>query len=727
MSSPKQRPSIHLRSNAPEGHPTVRASHGARSWQQSSAARTSASSQQPQQPPKSQQASSPSPRTPEPPGTPGTPSRRALLLGAGGLIGAAAIGGVILSQGGGGGDVPAPTATATVAPTAPDAVAQIPPTAVPTNPPPTEVPVPPTPEPFTPESAIVEATVADLRGWLDAGTLTVTQIVQASLDRIARLDDGETGLGAVIETNPDALSIAAQLDAELKAGTVRSKLHGMPVVVKDVFATADQMKTANGSLALAENTVVEDGFLITQLRDAGAVILGKANMSEWAGFRSSGLASGWSGRGGQTHNPYIVDMSPWGSSSGSAVAVAASYVPLALAAETDGSILCPAGACGVVGLKPTIGLTSRTGVLPLSFSQDSPGPMGRTVRDVAAMLEVIAGYDPEDPANGEYAWSSPAAKFATSPVGNPGTMDFTSGLTDTALQGKRIGIARSLWGWDANVDAVVEAALGQLQDVGIDFIDGIEIYMNATSDSEYTVLITEFPEGVQRFLDRYMPDGPIRSIADVIAWNEANPDTELQFGDQVVLERALESMSIDDPAYRDTLTANNTGTRDEAIDATMDQYQVDVLIAPTVSLPAPISPGGDIGFNGASAQIPAVAGYPSLNLPVGMVDGLPVGLNIFGRAFAEKTLLEVAYGFEQILQARQAPEYVVLDATTLAEDTAAAEATSAAEGTPEPSDATDGSDSSAPSDGADTSDQTAPAEGTDGSGDPTQDASGGGG
>jgi len=596
-------------------------------------------------------------------------------LGGIGAVGIAAVGGVLLNQGGDGTPPPStPTATSTVEPVQ---VAQLPPTQTP-PPPPTQQPSPTqTPGVAGPDELIVEASIAGLRDMLDTGKLSVTQLVQASLDRIAMLDTGDTGLGAVIETNPDALAIAAQLDAELQAGTVRSKLHGIPVVVKDVFASADQMKTANGSLALAENTVVEDGFLIALLRDAGAVLLGKANMSEWAGFRSSGLASGWSGRGGQTRNPYIVDMSPWGSSSGSAVAVAASYVPLALGAETDGSILCPAAACGVVGLKPTIGVTSRTGVLPLSFAQDSPGPMGRSVRDVAAMMEIIAGYDPEDPANGEYAWSSPAANLPEHPVGDPGTMDYTSGLNEFALHDKRIGIARSLWGFDANADAVMEAAIERLTNAGVVFVDGIDLYMNATSDSEYTVLITEFPEGVQRFLDRYMPDGPIRSIADVIAYNNEHADTELQWGDQVVLERALESGSIDDPFYRDTLAANNKGTRDEAIDAVMDQYQVDVLIAPTVSLPAPINPGGDVGFNGASAQIPAVAGYPSLNLPIGMVDGLPVGMNIFGRAYSEKTLLEVAYGFEQILQARQAPQFVALDPQTLADDRTAAEAASA--------------------------------------------------
>ncbi|MGC4190769.1 MAG: amidase family protein [Thermomicrobiales bacterium] len=620
---------------------------------------------------------------PEEPAAAPVLSRRALAIGGVGVVGVAVVGGVLLNQGDGG-TPPAPTPTA-VPPT--DIAQVVPPTAVPTVPA-TAPPVPTaTPDVLSPDDAIVEATVADLRDLLDSGKLTVTQLVQASLDRIAMHDTGDNGLGAVIETNPDALSIAAQLDTELRSGAVRSPLHGIPVVVKDVFASADQMKTANGSLALAENTVVEDGFLIKLLRDAGVVLLGKANMSEWAGFRSSGLASGWSGRGGQTRNPYIVDMSPWGSSSGSAVAVAASYVPLALGAETDGSILCPAAACGVVGLKPTIGVTSRTGVLPLSFAQDSPGPMGRTVRDVAAMMQVIAGYDPEDPANGEYAWSSPAAKLGTNPVGDPGTMDYTSGLNEFALHNKRVGIARSLWGFDANADAVMEAAIERLTNAGVQFVDGIEIYMEATSDTEYTVLITEFPEGVQRFLDRYMPDGPIRSIADVIAYNEEHADMELQWGDQVVLERALQSMSIDDPAYRDTLTANNQGTRDDAIDAVMDQYQVDVLIAPTVSLPAPISPGGDVGFNGASAQIPAVAGYPSLNLPIGMVEGLPVGMNIFGRAYSEKTLLEVAYGFEQILQAREAPQFVVLDPQTLAADMATAEAAGAPADTPDTSDA----------------------------------------
>lgn len=521
----------------------------------------------------------------------------------------------------------------------------------------------PTSLPLTAEGTLVESTVADLHEAIRAGHYTIVELTKAALDRIAAMDgnDSNIGLHAVIEVNPDALTIARTLDDELKAGQSRGPLHGIPVLVKDIFASADGMKTSSGANALAQNTVVEDSFVVQRLRESGAVLLGKTNMSEWAGFRSSGLGSGWSGRGGQTVNPYKLDKSPWGSSSGSAVAVAASYVPLALGAETDGSIVCPAAACGVVGMKPTVGLVSRRGVIPIGFSQDSPGPIGRNVRDVAILLSAIAGYDDEDPSSHEFADSAPAASFSESPIQKPGGIDYTSilGGGGNGLKGFRIGIARDLFGWDAAADAMMAQAISVLKDAGVEFVD--DIYFDTTFDVEleYTVLITEFTDGTQRFFDRYMPAGPIKSLADVIAFNEQNADTELQFGDQVVLERTLDIGPIaDNPAYEDARTTMHAAARENGIDATMDGAKVDVLIAPTAPVPTEVSSYGDAGFVGSSATPSAMSGYPSITIPIGLVNGLPVGMNIFGRAFSEKTLLQVAYGFERILLARTPPTYI---------------------------------------------------------------------
>ena len=585
-----------------------------------------------------------------------------MLLGGG--VTAIAVGGAAWALRGGDGSLPSTPAPSSGA----GQIAQAPATAVPDaitpTPAPTSTPAPTPTLPPSAEGTLVESTVAGLHEAIRAGHYTIVELTKAALDRIAAMDgdDSNIGLHAVIEVNPDALSIAQTLDDELKAGKARGALHGIPVLVKDIFASADGMKTTAGANALAQNTVVEDSFVVQRLRESGAVLLGKTNMSEWAGFRSSGLGSGWSGRGGQTVNPYKLDKSPWGSSSGSAVAVAASYAPLALGAETDGSIVCPASASGVVGMKPTVGLVSRRGVIPIGFSQDSPGPIGRNVRDVAILLSAIAGYDDEDPSSHEFADSAPASSFSESPIPQPGGIDYTSMLGDGGLKGLRIGIARDLFGWDDAADAMMEQAISVLGDAGVEFVD--DIYFDTTFDVEleYVVLITEFTDGTQRFFDRYMPDGPINSLADVIAFNDENADTELQFGDQVVLERTLDIEPIaGNPGYEDARTTMHAAARENGIDATMDDAKVDVLIAPTAPVPTEVSSYGDAGFVGSSATPSAMAGYPSISIPIGLVDGLPVGMNIFGRAFSEKTLLQVAYGFEQILHARTQPTYIPSD------------------------------------------------------------------
>jgi amidase len=581
-------------------------------------------------------------------------SRRALMIG--GVTAFAVAGGSVLALRNDGSGTPPPAP-------GPSVVAEV---ATPSSPINTGVPTPaaiatavpaPITLPLTAEGTLLESTVGILGDAIANGTFTIVQLVQAALDRIAAMDDAGVSLHAVIEVNPDAIAIAQGLDDELKAGNSRGRLHGIPVLVKDIFASADGMKTTAGALALAQNTVVEDSFVVQRLRDSGAIVLGKTNMSEWSGFRSSGLGSGWSGRGGQAINPYMLDKSPWGSSSGSAISVAASYVPLAIGAETDGSIICPAAGCGVVGMKPTVGLVSRRGVIPIGFSQDSPGPLGRNVRDVAILLSAIAGYDDQDPSANEFAASAPASKYDPSPIQQPGGFDYTSVL-EGSIKGFRVGIARGLFGWDADADNMMEQAISVLGNAGVQFIDDLYFETDFDVELEYVVLITEFKDGTQRFFDRFMPDGPVSSLSDVMAFNEANPDVEMGFGDQVVLERTLDVGPIDDPSYEDARTAMHVAARENGIDATMDGAKVDVLIAPTAPVPSEISSYGDAGFVGSSATPSAMSGYPAISIPIGLVNGLPVGMNIFGRAFSEKTLLQIAYGFEQILQARTPPTYI---------------------------------------------------------------------
>ena len=369
--------------------------------------------------------------------------------------------------------------------------------------------------------------------------------------------------------------------------------------------------------------------------------------------------SGWSPRGGQTRNPYRLDRSPWGSSSGSAVAVAAGYVPLALGAETDGSIVCPASATATVGLKPTVGLTSRAGVIPISFTQDSPGPMARTVEDVAYLLTAIAGFDPEDMAYGDLGWTSPSANIDPFPVHDPGALDYTQFLDPDGLRGARIGIARDIFP-DADAAALLEAVIPILVAAGAEIVDPVDIPSAGELSpgiTEYQVLVTEFGYALNSYLADYTPDGPMFSLADIVAFNEAHADEELAYHDQAVFYRALEVGTVEDAWYAELAASNITLAREQGIDAALDGFQLDALIAPTAGPPTAISLDGD-DFRGSCSQVPAMAGYPILNVPLGYVDGLPVGLSFIGRAFSEPTLLKLAYAFEQVMPVRVPPTYL---------------------------------------------------------------------
>ncbi|MBA2278228.1 MAG: amidase [Chloroflexia bacterium] len=511
-------------------------------------------------------------------------------------------------------------------------------------------------------AGIEEASVGILGQALDRRQVSSAELVTEMVARIEAMDaelDGGDGLRALIELNPEAGEIAAALDEELAAGRRRGPLHGIPVLLKDTFATADQMHTTAGSLALVDNRGATDAFVVERLRGAGVIILGKTNLTEWSAFRASRRSSGWSGRGGQTRNPYQRNMSPWGSSSGSAVAVAASYAPLALGVETDGSIICPASGCGIVGFKPTVGLASRSGVVPISFTQDSPGPMARSVEDVALLLTAIAGYDRSDPAYGRTDWSAPASMFEEFPVHNAGAVDYTRYLDPAGAKGARVGICRSLFGMDSDADDIAEESLAALEAAGAVLVDDVSIPSQGELGADgtgYAVLLTEFTYGLDRFLETYLPDGPIQSLADIVEFNEAHPEEEMAYSDQAIFLDALEAGSIQDDTYARIVANNLSLAREQGLDAVMEELELDALVAPSAPVPTTIDLWGD-DFAGASTKPTAMAGYPIITVPAGYANGLPVGLSFMGRAFSEPTLLTLASAFEREHPVRIPPEY----------------------------------------------------------------------
>lgn len=505
-----------------------------------------------------------------------------------------------------------------------------------------------------PAQALVETSVADVQGFVARREVTVRGLVEAAEARVAQYDEL---YGAMMEMNPDARQIAQQLDDELANGQARGPLHGMPIVLKDIIATGDSMRTTSGALALVETPVVEDAKIVQRLRDAGAVILGKTNMTEWSNIRAVGQMGGWSDRGGFARNPYDPEMATWGSSSGSASAVSMSYAPLSIGAETNGSILCPASACDVVGVKPTVGLVSRVGAMPVSTTLDSLGPMGRSVTDVATLLNVIAGFDPEDAAYGPMGWLSPASTVGGSPVHEYGEIDYLESLDPDGLRGARIGVCWGLWGTDPEADAIAEAAMYRIQEAGAELVIGInmpslEELRNAPGIG--TVINTEFAVGMAEFFRRYMPEGPVRSLQEVVDWNNAHADVALAMNGQVGLTEALEHLSLDDPEYQDAVTNLVTQARANGMDAAMDENELDAILAPTAPVPTTLESNS---FPGSSTQMSALSGYPSITVPAGWSEnGLPVGLHLSGRAFSERTLLRIAYAVEQLIDARVAPE-----------------------------------------------------------------------
>jgi amidase len=490
-----------------------------------------------------------------------------------------------------------------------------------------------------------ETTVADLQDAMASGKLTAHSIAQKYLDRIVAIDKHGPALNAVIELNPDALSIADAMDAERKAKGPRGPMHGIPVLLKDNIGTADRMMTTAGSLALLGFTPEKDSGVARRLRESGAVILGKTNLSEWANFRSSHSSSGWSGRGGQTRNPYALDRNPCGSSSGSGAAVAANLCAVTVGSETDGSVVCPSSANGVVGIKPTVGLVSRSGIIPISHNQDTAGPICRTVADAAALLSAMAGIDPADSA-------TDASRGKAQP-------DYTKFLDRAGLRGARIGVIRKFFDFSDGFAPLMENLLEVMKKEGAVLVDPVEIDSIGKFDkSEFDAMLYEFKTDLNAYLAAAGSKVPVHSLKEIVEFNEKNREKEMPFFGQDLMLKSEAKGPLTDQAYLDALAKNRRLSREEGIDAVMDKHQLDALLAPTAG-PSWITDHvtGDHD-TGGSSSLAAVAGYPNINVPAGFIFEMPVGVSFFGRAWSEPTLIKIAYAFEQATKLRKPPRFL---------------------------------------------------------------------
>ena len=483
-----------------------------------------------------------------------------------------------------------------------------------------------------------ESSIADLHDQMQRGELSSAELVDWYIDRIEAIDQAGPGLNAIIEINPDARDTAAALDQEWQTSGPRGPLHGIPVVLKANIDTADQMYTSAGSLALAEHVPEEDAFIVKRLRNAGAVILAKANLSEWANFRSSRSSSGWSSVGGQTRNPYDTARSPCGSSSGPGVAVAANLTVVAVGTETDGSVVCPSGMNGIVGIKPTLGLVSRSGIIPGAHSQDTAGPMARSVRDAAILLTAMTGIDADDPVTA-------AAEIHH---------DYSANLTADGLSGKRIGVIRSYYGAgsDPGVEKVLEASIAALKAQGAEIVDDIHIAIGDMYEDEDTVFLYELKADLAAYFNT--SGAPVESLADVIAFNKAHADTVMPFFGQDYFLLAQESGPLTDEAYQAALENSKRAAR-AGIDGALNEDELDALIAPTNGPAWMIDHVNGDTFSVGSSSLAAVSGYPNITVPAGFVSGLPIGLSFIGKPWNEKQLIEIAYAFEQATGVRRAP------------------------------------------------------------------------
>ncbi|MCK3685495.1 amidase [Maribellus sp. YY47] len=485
-----------------------------------------------------------------------------------------------------------------------------------------------------------ETTVAELQQKMETGELTAEAICQKYLDRIKLVDPI---LKSVIELNPDALEIAKNLDEERKSGKVRGPLHGIPVLIKDNIDTGDKMMTTAGSLALAGNVVGKDAFIVTKLREAGAVLLAKTNLSEWANFRSDNSSSGWSGRGGQVRNPYFLDRSPCGSSSGTGAAISANLCAIGIGTETNGSIVCPSGINGLVGIKPTLGMWSRQGIIPIAHSQDTAGPMCRNVTDAAILLGALAEADPDD--------------AETHLEKGDIQKDYTSYLKADGLKGKRMGIAAQMLPSNRKVKALFDQAVADLKAAGAEIVEGIAFDHHQKWDyHSYEVLLYEFKIDLNKYLAEH-PTAPVKSLEEIIAFNSANADKEMPWFDQEIMEAAQAKGDLTNEEYLEALANSKRFAGKEGIDKVMEEHQLDAIIAQTNGPAWTIDWVNGDHFSGGSSSPAAISGYPNITVPMGFVEGLPVGISFFGKAWSEPVLLEIAFAYEQKTQHRKAPGF----------------------------------------------------------------------
>ena len=480
------------------------------------------------------------------------------------------------------------------------------------------------------------------QGYKD-GRFTIKEVVQAYLNRIAEIDKNGPHLNSIIEINPDAIKIAEQLDKEMKAGKSRGPLHGIPVLLKDNIDTHDKMSTTAGSRALKGSHPLQDSYVAMKLREAGAIIIGKANLSEWANFRGEMSSSGWSGMVGQTKNPYILTRNPCGSSSGSAVAVSANLTMLAIGTETNGSIVCPSNNNGIVGIKPTVGLISRSGVVPISSTQDTPGPMARTVRDAAICLGAMVGVDPAD----EKTLASEGKYYK----------DYTQFLKKDGLKGKRIGLYMTPMGKNFKVDALMNKAIAFIKSKGADIVELPDLKTDSVDAASLTIMVYEYKDGLNKYFKSLGPNAPIKSIEDLIAFNKKDP-IEMKYYNQKYLDDAQKKGDLTSKEYQDALAKMFKGMRDDGIDRVMNKFNLDAIVAETGN-PAWLTDwtnGDNVQVDSSSPA--AIAGYPNITVPMGFIDELPIGISFFGRAWSEPVLLEIAYSYELGTNVRKAPRFL---------------------------------------------------------------------
>ena len=490
-----------------------------------------------------------------------------------------------------------------------------------------------------------EYSITEIQALMENGELSAKKLTEIFLARIHEIDKQGPKLNSIIEINTEALKIAENLDNERKNNKIRGPLHGIPVIIKDNINTADKMQTTAGSLAFEGHIASEDAFIVKKLREAGAIILAKANLSEWANFRSTRSTSGWSSRGGQTLNPYALNRNPCGSSSGSAVAVAANLCIVAIGTETDGSVICPSQTNSIVGIKPTIGLVSRMGIIPISHNQDTAGPMARTVQDAALLLNVMVGIDPNDSSTTKHNKDIP--------------LDYTKFLDPKGLVGTRIGVARNYFDKSDLIDKIIEEAVEKMKDLGAEIIDPVEIKtINDLGDPELQILLYDFKHDLKAYLAKYGPINSLKNIADIINFNNEHQEKILPYFGQELFTMANEKGPITSDEYKEALEKCHRLARDEGIDAVLNEHKLDAIVAPSGGAAWLIDYiNGDHGTVGSSSAA-AVAGYPNITVPAGYVYGLPVGVSFFSGAFEEPKLLKIAYAFEQATKIRRPPIFL---------------------------------------------------------------------